>query len=266
MIAEPDGDELGRMGHVVNDLLERLDQAFRQLQRFTADVAHELRTPLASLRASGEEALMAAPGNPGPNLSSVIGNMLEETERLTQTINGLLLLSRVENGSPNLELTTFTLPEIVEEVLALLDVLLDEHGLDIRIENAAQSHGTIHADRTLIRSTLMNVLHNAIKYSPPQTTIRLVYTQTPGPSGAMQQLCIEDQGPGLAAGEHARIFDRFYRGTVQASGASAGLGLSIAKIAVEYSGGRIFADETHVGGLRCCICLPIFNAQTDPEA
>jgi signal transduction histidine kinase len=259
MVPDPATDELGRMGRVVNDLLERLERAFLQMQRFTADVAHELRTPLASLRASGEQALMVAPGVPAPDSSAAISNMLEESERLTQMINGLLLLSRAESGAPALERTHFILPDLVHEVVGLLDVLLDERSLSVEVVNLEHAYGTILADRTLVRSALLNILHNAVKYSPNGSTIHIAYAQVERAGITMQQLCIQDEGPGVAPGEHARIFDRFYRGSIQAGGATAGLGLglSIAKIALEHNGGRIIADDTHAGGLRCCIALPI---------
>ncbi|RRA49155.1 ATP-binding protein [Acidipila sp. EB88] len=256
-IPPPGDDELGRMAGVVNQLLERLDQSFQRMRRFTADVAHELRTPLASLRASGEEALMVAPDAQHADLSAVISTMLEESERLTQTINGLLLLSRADNESAPLELTTFDLPELVQEVALLLDVLLEERSLRVDIEVLNDGSKLVRADRMLLRSALLNVLHNAVKYSPEGTRIHVQHAHVHKHGLPMQQVCIEDQGPGIAAGEHTRIFERFYRGTIQASGPSIGLGLAIAKMAVEHSGGHIFADETHVGGLRCCLLLPV---------
>jgi signal transduction histidine kinase len=253
-------DELGRMGVVMNSLLERLEQSFHQMQRFTADVAHELRTPLASLRALGEQALTAEPSQSVHTLSSAVSSMLEETERLGQTVDGLLLLSRTETDAPQQSPTLFSLAEVIEEIVSLLEVLLEEKELTVRSDLSALSAAQVLADRVLIRGALLNVVHNAIKYSPPFGEIRIAYAHIEPGTQMFHQICIEDSGPGLGAGEHAQIFDRFYRGAAQAGTTGAGLGLSIAKVAVEHSGGQIFADPAYSTGLRCCIRLPVAHA------
>ncbi len=130
--------------------------------------------------------------------------------------------------------------------------------------NYATNNGIIRADRVLIRSALLNVFHNAVKYSRPHSTIRVLYAQKHIAGQHVQEVCIEDQGPGLASGEHARIFERFYRGSAQSDNIGAGLRLFIARLAVEHSGGTIFADESYTGGLRCCLSLPIATAALEP--
>jgi signal transduction histidine kinase len=123
IVVEHPHDELGHMAKVLNHLLERLEQAFVQLQRFTADAAHELRTPLSSLRATGEVALQESRNESGYRES--IGSMLEETTRLNQTIDGLLLLARAETTRSDGTNTSFSLIELIDEILALLEVLLE---------------------------------------------------------------------------------------------------------------------------------------------
>ncbi len=252
-IANPE-DELGRMGGVLNLLLERLERAFQQLQRFTADAAHELRTPLAALRSMGEAALGATSGSPEPK--EVISSMLEEAERLSETVDGLLLLSRAESTPLSLTLSRFTLPELGQEIVALLEVLLEEQDIEIREIELEGGTGQILADRALVRSALLNVLHNAIKYSPPHSVIAVTYSQRLHAGRYMQQVAVEDHGPGLAPGEQERVFERFYRGRGQANPGGAGLGLAIARLAVEHSDGTIFMDESYASGTRCCILLP----------
>jgi signal transduction histidine kinase len=248
-------DELGRMGRVLNHLLARLEQAFEQLQHFTADVAHELRTPLAALRSVGESCLQNTGTRGEP--TEAISSMLEEADRLGHTIDGLLFLSRADATYLSLELTSFTLPQLIDEIVCLLEVLLEERNITIEQRGMEDSAGLIRADRNLVRGALLNVLHNAVKYSPAGSTIRVCYSRQRKDNREMQQVCIEDQGPGLAPGEHTRVFERFFRGRLQQGVTGAGLGLSIARLAVEHSGGTIFIDEAFTAGTRCCLQLPV---------
>jgi signal transduction histidine kinase len=256
IIVEHPHDELGHMARVLNHLLQRLEQAFAQLQRFTADAAHELRTPLASLRATGETTLQE--GRTEAAYRESIGSMLEETIRLNQTIDGLLLLSKAETGQSDSPNTSFSLTELIDEILVLLGVLLEERHITVRQENGEDIE-PLFSDRSLIRVALLNVLHNAVKFSPDHATLRILYSRHEQHGKFIQQVCIHDSGPGIAPGEHHRVFERFFTGTShQTSGQSgAGLGLSITKLIIDRNGGHIFFDETSVHGAKCCIELPL---------
>jgi signal transduction histidine kinase len=256
VVVENEHDELGHMARVLNHLLQRLEQAFVQLQRFTADAAHELRTPLASLRAAGEVALQET--EDGEGYREAISSMLEETVRLNQTIEGLLMLSKAE--AAHLEaLDEFLLPELVNEILVLLEVVTDEKHITVQQEQDDHVRQTISADRSLIRGALLNVLHNAVKFSIPGSILRISYSRITLPTFEAERVCIHDGGPGIPAGDDQRVFERFYtRGAANGSSSSgAGLGLSIAKLAVERSGGNIFFDPSVQTGARCCIDLPL---------
>jgi len=252
-------DELGHMGQVFNHLLDRLEQAFAQLQRFTADAAHELRTPLAALRATGELALHDASGR--ENHREAISTMLEETVRLNQTIDGLLMLSKAE-ASYGDTTSTFFLKDVVIEILALLEVLLDER--HITVEHHHDGHGLIGADRSLVRVALLNILHNAVKFSDAGSVLSIRYERIVSGGTDFEQVCIENAGPCIPAGDHERVFDRFYTGTSHSTASGAGLGLSIAKLVIERSGGQIRFDESVVTGARCFMTLPASTAM--PEA
>jgi len=257
IVVENPQDELGHMARALNHLLERLEQAFQQLQRFTADAAHELRTPLASIRMLGEMALEEK--KPEAVYREAIGGMLEETARLNQTIEGLLLLAKTETIDAEASSAPFLLPELIDEIIALLDVLLEERHILVRQESVAQVIGVVHADRSLIRIALLNVLHNAIKFSPENSTIRISYSCVSKDDRPLQRVCIRDSGPGIAEGEQERIFERFFTSasqrTVMQSGA--GLGLSITKLIVDRSGGSVFFERVADGdGANCCISLP----------
>lgn len=249
-------DELGHMARVLNHLLHRLEQAFAQLRRFTADAAHELRTPLASIRAAGELALQR-PAD-AEHYREAIGSMLEETARLNQTIDGLLLLSKTEAAHVQ-EHQPFLLPDLVSEILTLLEVVTDERGIIVLQEHEDGARQPIAADRSLVRVAILNVLHNAVKFCRSGSTLRITYSRISSLSLEAERVCIHDTGPGIAPGEYEKVFERFFTSNSAATSANsgAGLGLSIAKLAVERSGGRIFFDESAPSGARCCIDLPV---------
>ena len=257
IVVENPHDELGRMARVLNHLLERLQQAFAQLQRFTADAAHELRTPLASIRSTGELALQKTLTDVG--YREAISGMLEESIRLNQTIDGLLLLSKAEAVESDSSPTFFSLRELIHEILALLDVLIEDRHIEVLEQDNEEVHEQLFADRGLIRIALLNVLHNAVKFSPDHSALRILYERVEREGKAYERVCIHDSGLGIAAGEHLRVFERFFSSSIHQipTQRGAGLGLSIAHLVIDRSGGRIFFDETAVQGAKCCVELPL---------
>jgi signal transduction histidine kinase len=262
LTVENEEDELGHMARVFNHLLSRLEQAFAELQRFTADAAHELRAPLASLRTTGELALER--GDTAAELQETVSSMLEETVRLNQTIDGLLILARTEARQLGETEELILLPDLVSEILSLMDVILEDRRITVSEEHDGHAESPVCADRSFVRAAILNVIHNALKFSPPGSNIRIFYAEATLESRPAERVCVSDSGPGIQAGEHERVFDRFYTSrspdTLPHSGA--GLGLSIAKLAIERNRGRIFFDRNATDGARCCIDLPV----TDPAA
>jgi signal transduction histidine kinase len=252
-------DELGHMARVFNQLLERLDQAFSHLKRFTADAAHELRTPLASLRAVGEVALQDA--TKPEQYREAIGSILEETGRLNQTIEGLLLLARTETSFPATKEQLIFLPELVAEILLMLGALLEERNIQVVEQDAGLKQRFVRARRSLIRVALVNVIHNAIKFSPDASTLRITYAIA-GVPGTFAEVSVQDEGPGLAPGDYERVFDRFFTSSREetASASGSGLGLSIAKLALERSGGDIYFAEQPQAGACCIVRLPLSDS------
>lgn len=254
-IQNPD-DELGHMARVFNHLLDRLEQAFVQLQRFTADAAHELRTPLASLRTIGEVALEEGQGP--QEYREALGNILEDTARLTETVDSLLLLSKAEVTQPGEQQTVFIVAELIDEILALLDVVIEERKINVIEEGKSVGTVGVRANRSLLRAAILNVLHNALKFSPDSSTLRISYTRS-GEHAPKLHIAFHDQGPGIATGEHEQIFERFFTssGRATASQSGTGLGLSIAKLVINRVDGEIWFDEDVRQGARCIIKLPI---------
>jgi signal transduction histidine kinase len=255
-------DELGHIARVFNHLLDRLEQAFLQLQRFTADAAHELRTPLAALRTIGEVALER--GEDSGEYREALSSILEETARLSDTINSLLLLAKAEATQPGDSQTVFVAAELVDEVLDLLQVVIEERRIIVVQESISAGQNGVSAERGLLRIAILNVLHNALKFSPKNSRLRISYQRLDG-SAPMLSIAFHDQGPGIAPGEHRQIFERFFtssaRSTASASGT--GLGLSVARLVIDRMGGKIWFDEAATGGARCVVELPLCSSPFD---
>lgn len=253
-IDNPD-DELGRLGSAFNRTLERLEISFDQLRRFTADASHELRTPLTAIRSVGEVALQST--GDAPFYRDMIGSMLEEADRLTRLVDSLLTMSRADAGQIPLQRSAFNLVEMARESAALLEVLAEEKDQAILV--IGDSSVEVNADRLMLRQAVINLLDNAVKYTPSGGSIQVRVTATPGEAS----LEVQDSGPGIPA-EHAdKVFQRFYRVDRARSraGGGAGLGLSIVEWAVYAHGGTVQLRQASGGGCIFTIRLPLPEAQ-----
>jgi heavy metal sensor kinase len=243
-------DELGQLAAVFNATLSRLQASFEQMRRFTADVSHELRTPLTAIRSVGEVGLREP--RSAPEYRAIVGSMLEEADRLSGLVERLLALSRSESGQAKLSVEVVDLGALAEDVVNYLGVLAEEKGQTIHVEVVGSPRGS--GDRLVLRQSLINLVDNAIKYTPAGGRIVIRVADTPdGPS-----VDVIDSGPGIAADVRSRIFDRFERGgqARQDDTAGSGLGLAIAKWAVEANGGRLSLEAADDRGSRFRITLP----------
>jgi heavy metal sensor kinase len=264
-VRNPD-DELGHMASVLNGLLKRLEESFESLQRFTSDVAHELRTPLAAMRSVGEVGLQAKHG--AEKYRDIIGSMLEEVAKLNSMVDTLLTLAHAETGATELHRTVFPFMELVSESAAVVGVLAEEKNQTVSVNG--DSGINIWADYALMRMAVVNLLDNAVKYSPPDSAIRLSLQAEDGAdsSTGFVELEIEDEGPGIPEGARQRVFDRFFRldeARTRDQG-GAGLGLPIAKWAVEANGGKVFVKPGRACGAKFCIRVPIADGSSDKRS
>jgi len=244
-------DEFGRLATVFNETLSRLDAAFEQLRRFTADASHELRTPLTAMRSVGEVALHRPLSTEG--YREVIGSMLEEVDRLTRLVENLLLLTRAEAGRIPLTRASVDLRELVAGVSDGLRVLAEEKNQELTVELGAPV--AVECDATALRQGMTNLLHNAIKFTPAKGAIRVAVKSTVTGDAVIE---VQDSGPGIPAANHQRIFERFYRVDQARSRdtGGTGLGLAIARWAVEASGGRIELESAAGQGALFRVVLP----------
>lgn len=249
-------DELGQMGTAFNTTLARLENSFEQLRRFTADASHELRTPLTALRSVGEVSLR----KPGDQkyYRDIIGSMLEETNRLTKLVDSLLTMSRADAGRVQLHLSETRLLDLAKESATLLEVLAEEKEQTLRVEGDEAI--TVVADRMILRQALVNLIDNAVKYSPVKGEIRVRVTD----NGRDAYIEVQDNGPGIPSEHRDRVFERFYRvdkARTRAEGGS-GLGLSIAQWAVAVHKGSIEVQCEPGPGSIFRIRLPKASAAT----
>jgi heavy metal sensor kinase len=233
LVIENPEDELGQLGTAFNATLARLEGSFDQLRRFTADASHELRTPLTAIRSVGEVSLRKRGDE--EYYRDVIGSMLEETSRLTQLVDSLLTMSRADAGRIQLHGAETPLFEFARETASVLEVLAEEKEQTLNVEGDPSVSAVI--DRTILRQALLNLIDNAIKYSPRGGSI-VVRVQGNSPEAVLE---VRDSGPGIPLEHRNSIFERFYRidrARSRADGGT-GLGLSIAQWAVIAHHGNI---------------------------
>jgi heavy metal sensor kinase len=244
-------DEIGRLTKVINDTFARLEASFDQLRRFTADASHELRTPLAVVRGLGEAAV--AQRRSPADYEEAIGSMLEEVDRMTNLVDTLLRLSHGDANTIRLSREPLDLGQLAREVASSLGILAEERNQRLTFD--ITDGVVVSADRLVLREAVTNVLDNAIKYSPAGSRVALRVE----PSGHEAMLAIDDEGPGIAPEHRERVFHRFFRvdeGRSRDRG-GAGLGLAIAKWAVDIHGGKVTVNRGPAGGSEFRIVLPL---------
>jgi heavy metal sensor kinase len=253
------GDEIERLSSTLNRMIERLEGSFRQIAQFTADASHELRTPLTILRGELEVALRR--GEAGSVGREVLESTLEETERLTKTVENLLVLSRMDSGELKLELSEFDLAGLCKETVEQMRLLTEDKLISLVCSSPAKVEVT--ADALRIRQILINLIDNAIKYTPPGGDIE-VRVQVRTDEAVIE---VSDTGQGIPAEAIPFIFDRFYRvdkARARGTGGS-GLGLAIAKSICELHGGRIVVDSVVGKGTKVWVRIPEMNGWRGSE-
>lgn len=242
-------DEVGRLASTFNDMLARIEQAFARQYRFTSDAAHELRTPISLLR--GQVDLALARPRTAEDYVDALRAVDDDLVRLTNLTAALLSLARLDNPTPIPEVMTFDLAETIESLAATYAVALTAN--EIRLQLSLVPSPLV-ADEDLVIQVLVNLLDNAIAYTPAGGTI----TITCQPSASLVTLVVQDTGAGIAPPDLPHIFDRFYRpdaGRTRARG-GAGLGLAICQSIVAAHGGTIAATSTVGSGTSFTITLP----------
>ena len=243
-------DEIERLSSTLNKMIERLEGSFRQVAQFTADASHELRTPLSILRGELEVALRR--GETNSDGREILESTLEETERLSKTVENLMVLSRLDSGELKLELSEFDLAALCRETVEQMRLLTEDKSIVLVFSSTEKVE--VKADSLRLRQILINLIDNAIKYTGPggNITVRVVKNA----SDAV--IDVVDTGQGIPEEAIPLIFNRFYRvdkARSRGTGGS-GLGLAIARSICDLHHGRIVVDSTVGRGTRVRVLIP----------
>ena len=240
-------DEVGRLAQAFNDTLERLERLFKAQRRFLADVSHELRTPLTTIR--GNVDLLRRMG--GADATS-LDAIQSEAERMSRLVGDLLLLAQSDAGTLPLARNPVEMDTLLLEVFREAQVLAGS----VQLQIGEIDQAVVNGDRDRLKQLLLNLVSNAIKFTPEGGRVTLGLART---AGNWVRLVVTDTGVGIPPDELPFIFERFYRvdkaRTRTAGGA--GLGLAIAQRIAQVHGGRIEALSSGAGGSTFCVWLPL---------
>ncbi|MGF6837880.1 two-component system heavy metal sensor histidine kinase CusS [Paraburkholderia youngii] len=234
--------ELQALAKSLNAMLNRLYGGFERMSQYTADLAHDMRTPLGNLRGATEVALSRARST--AEYEALLESNLEECERLSRMIESVIFLARAEHPQFMTTLAEFDAGEALAQIADYFEGLADDAGVHIRVEG----RGRLRADKVLFRRAVGNLLANALRYTARGREITLSVSET----RAAVEVTVSNPGPPIDAALLERIFDRFYRADASRhnephAGASAGLGLAIVRTIMTLHGGSARAESDATG-------------------
>jgi heavy metal sensor kinase len=241
-------DRVEALGVALNRMLDRLDSAYQHANRFSADAAHELRTPLAIIQGELEFALAA--GGFQPEVESAMGNVLEEVNRLTKIVDSLLALSRMDRASGQRAYSSVDLYALAAETVEQMQLLAAEK--EVTLKGPTGGKAMVTGDRDRLKQIIVNLLDNGIKYNVRGGHVAVDVSA----SGDAARLTVADSGIGIAPEYHEYIFDRFYRVSTNRGEVGAGLGLAIVKSICHAHGGSIGVSSTVGEGTTFSVTLP----------
>jgi len=262
-------DEISRLIDTFNEMISRLDQSFQQIKQFSSDASHELKTPLTILKGEAEVTLRKE--RTPQEYQQILKSNLEEINRMSQIIEDLLLLSKADTGEIRLNKEVISLTEILNEVVAQMDILAKSKNLHLFTSNHLQDIH-IFGDALRIRELFINLIENGIKYTEEGGSIHITLAKeyepllrnqsnwAGGEKGEFVKIIVSDTGIGIAHEDQERIFNRFFRvdkARSREQGGS-GLGLSICKWIVEAHHGEIKVESQLGRGSSFIVNFPFF--------
>ena len=245
-------DEIGSLATLFNQVLERLTSALTQQRQFMADASHELRTPLSVIRTAAEVTLEPAHRQES-EYREALGIVKQQVERLTGIVENLFALARAETGQLKIHPADFYLDELVAEAVAAASVLATRKQISIESKIAGES--PCRGDEGLLRQMLMNLLDNAVKFTPPGGSVLVTLEESP----EEYAIRVHDTGRGISTEDQPYVFDRFFRADrsrAPSDSEGAGLGLSIARSIAELHNGRLKLEQSGAGGSTFFVVLP----------
>ncbi len=242
-------DEIGELASSFNSLLDRLHQAFEREQQFIADVAHEMKTPLATLRGTLEVTLSKE--RTKDEYKKILTDSIIETDQLSLTLKDVLDLAWSESPSVQSHAKQFSLSSLMEELGDISQKLAV--GKHITIKTAFAKKLQITGYKEKLAQAIMNIIENAIKYTPEKSSVSIKLERLHNKA----RITIADTGIGISPEDIPHIFDRFYRGAKTARTSGSGLGLAISKSIITLHKGYITAESIHKKGTTFTVMLPL---------
>lgn len=247
-------DELGKLASTLNSMIERLEKAFNRQRQFTADASHELRTPLAIMQA--ESTLALSKERTESDYRKSLEMISQESTYMSSVIGKLLFLARSEAGKEPLHFEDMDIKELIIELSANIEALAEEKSINLEVD--AQESLIINGDRVKLRQLFINILENAIRYTPDNGSISISLSR----KDIYALVKISDTGMGIPKEHLSHIFERFYRVDKARSRAEGGvgLGLAISKYIAESHGGKIEVESQEGKGTTFYITIPLKKA------
>ena len=238
--------EIRPLAVTFDEMLDRLESSFTRLSQFSADLAHELRTPIGKMLGEAQVALTRA--RTAQEYREVIESSVSECERLSGVVDNLLFLARAEAADRQIQPLLFDGRTAIEKIAAYYQTIAEDRHLTI----ACSGEGQIFADPALFSRALNNLVENALRFTPDGGTIRI----SADVSAAQARVLVSDTGSGIAAEHLSHVFDRFYRADSSRSSAGAGLGLSLVKSIIDLHGGSATIDSEVGRGTTVALSFP----------
>jgi signal transduction histidine kinase len=229
-------------------MLDQIEQLIGGVRNVSNAIAHDLRTPLAELRARFETLLLDR--HVSGHIADEIEGAIDDTDRLITTFNALLRLAELDSGAKRSGFTKVDASTIIAKTVELYAPVAETKSVALLFENAGSLD--LDGDAAMIAQAVANLLDNALKYAPSGTDVTVTADRHTDGTVA---LAVSDHGPGIPAGERPRVTERFFRGTGSAGTSGVGLGLSMVVAIARLHGGRLELDDNHPG-LRATLLLP----------
>ena len=246
------GDEFDQMAETINVMLDRIARLMDGVRQVSNAIAHDLRTPITRARARLEDAALHAGG--AEELRAAIERATDDLDGIVGVFQALLRISEIEAGSRRSAFAMFDLAPVLLDVAELYGAVAEDK--DVQLAVMLPPHLPTYGDAAMIQQAVANLMDNAVKFSPPGSTVRLEAA-----AGPRVAITVADQGPGIAAADRPRATERFYRGETARSTPGSGLGLALVHAVAQLHGGQLVLEDA-APGLRARLVLPAHQAET----
>ena len=248
-------DEFDQLARTINGMLQQIGVLIDGVRNASNAVAHDLRTPLAELRGRLEGLLLTRP--PSETTFRELEDAVASLDRLIEVFNALLRLAEIDSGARLAGFNTVQLDRVVNEVAGFYEVVAEEKG--VALTTSATAGIAVTGDPFLLAQAIGNLVDNAVKFSPPRTTVTLKLER----DSERASVTVSDQGPGIPDSEKGRVTERFYRGNASSDASGIGLGLSVAAAVARLHGGSLALTDGNPG-LIARLIFPAVERMSDP--